>query len=273
MFMFFSFSCLLFLDFCDFRIRCSEIDLESYLRKYGLSNCLKHLNNVKVSTVEALRKLPANDLKAVGFKPEVRNKLLRALKGQETEIADQEQQELYVTVEEEEDAALDESVGKKKSIKKKKSSKPPASKQSTTASIPGQEGVTLDTEFSELLSSLGLSSHAEVFERNNMTSFLSCRYLTREALIGNFGIPSDKAAVLRSHIMQRTPTTHDRRHPDLAYDLAAAVASMHVTELVREQVKTALQTNGILSVEQAKAKRWAAPWPHSAYQRSHFRKS
>ena len=212
---------------------------------------------MKVTTVDALRKMPTNDLKAVGFKPEVRNKLQRALKGQEAEIGPDGPQEQFVTVEEEEEAAFDETAGgKKKGSKKKKVSKPLAPKQGSAAVVvPGQEGVTLDPEFAELLSTLGLSSHAEVFERNNMTSFLSCRYVTREALVGNFGIPADKAGILLSQIIQRAPTVNDRRLPDLAIDLAAAVASMHVTEPVREQVKTALQSNNVLSVAAAMAKR------------------
>ncbi len=214
---------------------------------------------MKVTTVDALRKLPANDLKAVGFKPEVRNKLQRALKGQEPEAGADAAQEQFVTVEEEEEAAFDESSGKKKSGKKKKSAKPVSAKPGAAAAVvvPGQEGVSLDAEFAELLSTLGLSSHAEVFERNNMTSFLSCRYVTREALVGNFGIPAEKAGILLSQIIQRAPTTHDRRLPELAIDLAAAVASMHVTESVREQVKTALQSNNVLSVASAMSKRYS----------------
>ncbi len=228
-------------------------NLETFLFKIGLSNCLKYL---KVTTVDALRKMPTNDLKAVGFKPEVRNKLQRALKGQEPEIGPDAPQELFVTVEEEEEAAFDESSrGKKNGTKKKKATKPVSAKQGPGSVVPGQEGVTLDPEFAELLSTLGLSSHAEIFERNNMTSFLSCRYVTREALVGNFGIPQEKAGVLLSHIIQRAPTVNDRRLPDLAIDLAAAVASMHVTETVREQVKTALQSNNVLSVSAAMVKR------------------
>jgi hypothetical protein len=236
---------------------CPEEELETFLSKFGLSNCLKYLKDVKVTTVDALRKLPANDLKAVGFKPEIRNKLQRALKGQEPEAGADSTQEQFVTVEEEEEAAFDESSGKKKVGKKKKSAKPVAAKPGVAAVVPGQEGVSLDAEFAELLSTLGLSSHAEVFERNNMTSFLSCRYVTREALVGNFGIPAEKAGILLSQIIQRAPTTHDRRLPDLAIDLAAAVASMHVTESVREQVKTALQSNNVLSVANAMSKRYS----------------
>jgi hypothetical protein len=123
------------------------------------------------------------------------------------------------------------------------------------AVVPGQEGVILDADFAELLSTLGLSNLAETFERNNMTSFISCRYVTREALINTFGVPADKAGVLLSHLIQRAPTTSDRRLPELANDLAAAVASMHVTESVREQVKTALQSSNILSLDQIYAKR------------------
>lgn len=231
--------------------------METFLIKYGLVNCLKYLKDVKVTTVEALRKIPTNDLKAVGFKPEVRNKLQRALKGEEPELGPDAAQEQFVTVDEEEEAAFDESAGgKKKGSKKKKVTKPAPAKQGTAAVVvPGQEGVTLDPEFSELLANLGLSSQASVFERNNMTSFLSCRYVTREALVGNFGIPPDKAGILLSQIIQRAPTVNDRRLPDLAIDLAAAVASMHVTETVREQVKTALQSNNVLSVAHAMAKR------------------
>ena len=234
-------------------------NLETFLLKIGLSNCLKYLKDVKVTTVDALRKMPTNDLKAVGFKPEVRNKLQRALKGQEPEISPEATQEQFVTIDEEDEAAFDESSGgKKKGAKKKKATKPLVAKQgSSTVVVPGQEGVTLDPEFAELLSSLGLSNHAEIFERNNMPSFLSCRYVTREALVGNFGIPQEKAGVLLSQIIQRAPTLNDRRLPDLAIDLAAAVASMHVTESVREQVKTALQTNNVLSVAHAMAKRYA----------------
>ncbi len=84
--------------------------------------------DVKVTTVHALHKLPANDLKAVGFKPEVRNKLLRVLKGQEPEAGTNATQEQFVTFEEEEEASFDNSSETKKSRRKKKSAKPVSAK-------------------------------------------------------------------------------------------------------------------------------------------------
>ena len=80
--------------------------------------------DVKVTTVHALHKLPANDLKAVGFKPEVRNKLLRVLKGHEPEAGTNATQEQFVTFEEEEEASFENSSETKKSRRKKKSAKP-----------------------------------------------------------------------------------------------------------------------------------------------------
>ena len=221
-------------------------------------NCLKHLQNVKVTNVEGLEKLPVSELKAIGFLPEVRARLQRALKGQEAEIGPDGQQEQVVTIDEEEEA-LEDPGKNKKNAKKKKVVKPAVAKQAPVAAgvVPGQDGVTLDPGFAELLARLGLLEYGAVFERNNMPTIISCRLLTREALIGNLGIPADKAGILLSHIMQRVPVTHDRRMPELANDLAAAVASMHVTENVREQTKTALQTNHLLSVADAKAKRYA----------------
>jgi hypothetical protein len=63
------------------------------------------------------------------------------------------------------------------------------------------------------------------------------RYVTREALVGNFGIPSEKAGLLLSNIFQSAPgVARERKLPDLAFDLASCVASMKVTDVVRQQV-------------------------------------
>lgn len=55
--------------------------------------------------------------------------------------------------------------------------------------------------------------------------------------MGNFGIPSEKAGLLLSNIFQSAPgVAQERRLPDLAFDLASCVASMKVTDAVRQQV-------------------------------------
>ena len=82
-------------------------DLERFLFKHGLSNCLKHLKHIKVTTFDTLKSLSANDLKAIGFKTEVRKRLQRALKGGKPEFGLDGQQELIVMADEEEEAALE----------------------------------------------------------------------------------------------------------------------------------------------------------------------
>ena len=55
--------------------------------------------------------------------------------------------------------------------------------------------------------------------------------------MGNFGIPPEKAGLLLSNIFQSAPgVARERRLPELAFDLASCVASMKVTDAVRQQV-------------------------------------
>uniref|UniRef100_A0A6U2FBR1 Ephrin receptor 1 SAM domain-containing protein n=1 Tax=Hemiselmis andersenii TaxID=464988 RepID=A0A6U2FBR1_HEMAN len=236
--------------------------MPEFLRKYRLSNCMPHLEEHGVKTFDALKKLPPNDLKAIGFTPMVRAKLQKALVGQQEEAKEGEEEEKFVTVEEEEEAQNTSSGGKGGSSKsKKKKNKAKGGDKGAEAersSVPGENGVSLDPSFSQILTDIGLSNFIKVFEQNNITSLTSCRYVTREALIGNFGVPPEKAGLLLAHIMQSAPeVAHVRRLPELAMDLAGCVANMKVSEAVRQQVKTSLQTNNVLSVDDARSKRFA----------------
>jgi len=213
-----------------------------------------------VSTVADLKKLSTNDLKAIGFKPEVRAKLQRAIAGQEPEAAPEDKEEEFVTLEEEEDAQIStESAGKGgKKKKKSKATAKPATSSNSNAPVPGEDGVAMDPEFVQLLTTLGLEGCVAVFQRNNITSLASCRYITREALTGNLGVPDDKAGLLLSHIVTSAPgVAQERRLPELGSDLAALVAAMKLQEPAREQVKTSLQTNNVLTINDAKSKRFA----------------
>eukprot|EP00287_Rhodomonas_sp_CCMP768_P008394 CAMPEP_0196726924 /NCGR_PEP_ID=MMETSP1091-20130531/8040_1 /TAXON_ID=302021 /ORGANISM="Rhodomonas sp., Strain CCMP768" /LENGTH=78 /DNA_ID=CAMNT_0042069429 /DNA_START=44 /DNA_END=277 /DNA_ORIENTATION=- len=77
----------------------SEVqDLDGFLASYKLSRCLQHLLEHNITTLEDLKKIPSNDLKAIGFLPEVRTKLQRALAGQEPKAGDNEEEAKVVTV-------------------------------------------------------------------------------------------------------------------------------------------------------------------------------
>eukprot|EP00960_Hanusia_phi_P061814 764949-Hanusia_phi.AAC.6 len=233
------------------RNRCERVEK-------SISRCKDYLVQNKVTSLISLKKLPVNDLKAIGFRTEVRTRIQKALNGTEPD-AEYFEEEKYVTVDEEEEAAIKEQ-SKTTSAKKKKKSKASSKHSGASSSnpVPGEDGSTLEPQLEQLLSTLGLSDCAPVFERNNITSLASCRYVTKEALVGNFGVPSEKAGLLLSYIISASPgVAQERRLPELAPDLAMIVSSLNLPEVEKRMVKTALQTNEVLSVRDAKAKRFA----------------
>uniref|UniRef100_A0A7S4KG17 Ephrin receptor 1 SAM domain-containing protein n=2 Tax=Guillardia theta TaxID=55529 RepID=A0A7S4KG17_GUITH len=235
-----------------------EQDLVDFLAKLKLSRCREYLVQNNVTSLDSLKKLPVNDLKAIGFRTEVRSRIQKSLNSSEPDT-EYFEEEKYVTVDEEEEAAIQEQ-SKPTSAKKKKKSKGAYKHGGSSSSnpVPGEDGSTLEPQLEQLLSTLGLSECAPVFQRNNITSLASCRFVTKEALVGNFGVPSEKAGLLLSYIISASPgVAQERRLPELAPDLDMIVSSLNLPEIDRRMVKTALQTNEVLSVRDAKAKRFA----------------
>jgi hypothetical protein len=194
---------------------------------------------------------------------QVRAKLQRAMKGESTPEDQSGEQEKFVTVDEEEENALEsqanKGAGKKKKRSGKSSSKPTGSFGfGGSMPVPGEDGHSMDPALANLLTALGLASHIPIFQNNNITSVSDCVRLTREALVGNFAVPDDKAGLLLSHIKNAVPgASAGRPLPELARDLAAVISVMKIPEQLRDQVRTSLQTNNVLSVQDAKDRRFA----------------
>ncbi|KAJ1490552.1 hypothetical protein T484DRAFT_1776936, partial [Baffinella frigidus] len=221
------------------------------------SNCLKHLETNNIKDVASFLKATASDLKAIGFLTEVRTKLQRAMKKESTPEDEAGAEEKFVTIEEEESALESNSKagGKKKKRGGKSASKPLGL---NGAPVPGESGVAMDPALANLLTTLGLGNYVPIFQNNNIISLSDCVRLTREALVGNFAVPDDKAGLLLAHIKNAMPgAAAGRPLPELGRDLSAVISVMRIAEQLRDQVRTSLQTNNVLSVQDAKDKRFA----------------
>ena len=80
--------------------------MEAVLGQLGLLNCLKHLSKISVATLADLQAASKNDIKALGFKPDVRSTLLRLQDGTLDGDRRDLEQVRFVTVDEEEQAKL-----------------------------------------------------------------------------------------------------------------------------------------------------------------------
>ena len=165
----------------------------------GRSNAKKHLEGVECCTLAALKGLKANDLKAMGFKPEVRSRLQKHI-ADDTVVGDYKEEEAYVTVDEEEEAISSKvsALGKKKKSGKKGGSKKEDGAAHTP--VPGEGGEAMDAGFEAFLSSIGLAEAIPKFQESHITSLESCRLMTKASLINCLAIPDAKAGRILSQM-------------------------------------------------------------------------
>jgi hypothetical protein len=221
------------------------------------------LEGVECCTVAALKALPAADLKAIGFRPEVRSRLQKHI-ADDSAVADYKEEEVYVTVDEEEEAIEiknSSSAGKKKKSGKKAGNKAQAPAGAHTP-VPGEGGEAMEPELAIFLEHIGEKNRIAKFQEKHLTSFDSLKLMSKKSLIDVLGIPDAKAGLLVSRTLQGTTgeapvASQARRLPELHHDLRIVVDRMNIPEKERQRVRTCLQGNDVLSVADAQAKRFA----------------
>ena len=169
-------------------------------RANGRSNAKKHLEGVECCSLAALKGLKANDLKAMGFKPEVRSRLQKHI-ADDSAVADYKEEEAFVTVDEEEEAieSKTSTAGKKKKSGKKGGAKKEPSAAAHTP-VPGEGGEAMDPGFQAFLTSIGLAEAIPKFQESHITSLESCRLMTKASLMSSLAIPDAKAGRILSQM-------------------------------------------------------------------------
>jgi len=238
----------------------AQQDLVDFLAKLKLSKAKKHLEAVDCCTLAAVKGLKANDLKAIGFRSEVRSRLQKHIADEAAE-ADYKEEESFVTVDEEEEAIENKAVGnggKKKKSGKKGGAKAGAASSAAHTPVPGEGGEAMEASFVEFLTRIGLKGYIGKFQENHLTSLESCKLMTKSTLISSLNLPDAQAGLILSEVYKSPGASQQaRRLPELHHDLAMVVSRMNISEADRQSVRARLAVTDVLSVADAQAKRFA----------------
>jgi hypothetical protein len=110
----------------------------------------------------------------------------------------------------------------------------------------------LEPGFEDFLKRIGLEGNIAKFQEKHITSFESCKLMTKNTLISTLAIPDAQAGLIVSEV-----ALISQRCPELHHDLSMVVNRMNIRDEMRQRVRARLGVNNVLSVADAHAKRFA----------------